>query len=106
MIDYHIVSNGVVVGAGRCGDGELSFVDPMGGEIIEGLPASDAPVYKPPIKLEVLSKRNGLLQASDWTQLPDVPLGTKSAWAEYRQALRDITDQAEYPDNVIWPTSP
>lgn len=52
------------------------------------------------------SKRNLLLQESDWTQLPDVPLETKQAWATYRQALRDITSQEGYPFNVIWPTKP
>ena len=50
-------------------------------------------------------RRNELLQQSDWTQLPDVPLATKEAWAEYRQALRDITDQPD-PFNIVWPTPP
>lgn len=51
-------------------------------------------------------KRDELLRASDWTQLPDVPLATKQAWATYRQALRDITAQESYPFSVIWPTKP
>lgn len=51
-------------------------------------------------------KRDTLLSASDWTQLPDVPLATKSAWATYRQALRDITEQPGYPVEVIWPITP
>lgn len=55
---------------------------------------------------KVKSRRNLLLQSSDWTQLPDVPLETKQAWATYRQALRDITTQEGYPFNVIWPTKP
>ena len=49
--------------------------------------------------------RNKLLLSSDWTQLPDVPLATKEAWATYRQALRDITLQTD-PANTIWPTKP
>jgi hypothetical protein len=53
----------------------------------------------------VKSQRNALLVASDWTQLPDVPLSDKAAWADYRQALRDITKQAD-PFNIIWPTPP
>ena len=53
-----------------------------------------------------IQKRNQLLAASDWTQLPDVPLTTKESWAAYRQALRDITVQAGYPLNVVWPTPP
>lgn len=51
------------------------------------------------------SKRNELLQSSDWTQLPDVPLQTKETWAGYRQQLRDITNQTD-PFNIIWPTLP
>lgn len=50
--------------------------------------------------------RKELLTESDWTQLPDVPLATKQAWATYRQALRDITTQEGYPFSVIWPTKP
>jgi len=53
----------------------------------------------------VRSRRNQLLQESDWTQLPDVPIATKEAWAEYRQALRDITEQPD-PFNIVWPVPP
>jgi hypothetical protein len=55
---------------------------------------------------EALKKRIGLLQASDWTQLPDVAIDTKSQWAAYRQALRDITTQSGYPFNIVWPSPP
>jgi hypothetical protein len=55
---------------------------------------------------EVKAKRQQLLSASDWTQLPDVPLVTKEAWAAYRQALRDITEQTSYPQEVVWPNPP
>ena len=50
--------------------------------------------------------RAKLLSASDWTQLPDVPLATKEAWAIYRQDLRDITEQPGYPLEVVWPVAP
>lgn len=53
----------------------------------------------------VRAERDRRLLASDWTQLPDVPLATKEAWATYRQALRDITEQAD-PFNIVWPTLP
>lgn len=53
----------------------------------------------------VREKRNYRIAASDWTQLPDVPLVTKEAWAAYRQQLRDITLQPD-PFNIIWPTAP
>lgn len=53
----------------------------------------------------VRAERDRLLAASDWTQLPDVPLTTKEAWAAYRQALRDITEQPD-PLNIVWPEPP
>jgi hypothetical protein len=53
----------------------------------------------------VRAERNRLLAESDWTQLPDVPLATKTAWAEYRQLLRDITLQPD-PFNIMWPDKP
>lgn len=53
----------------------------------------------------VRSKRQELLMSTDWTQLPDVPLETKTAWATYRQALRDVTEQPD-PFNIVWPEKP
>jgi hypothetical protein len=40
------------------------------------------------------SKRNSLIASSDWTVLSDSPLSAelKTAWLEYRQDLRDITE--------------
>ena len=50
-------------------------------------------------------QRDRLLLACDWTQLPDVPAATQTAWGAYRQALRDVTTQ---PDQfaIVWPNSP
>lgn len=56
--------------------------------------------------LEAKRERSRLLAESDWTQLPDVPLATKAAWATYRQALRDITGQPGFPAVVEWPVPP
>lgn len=53
----------------------------------------------------VRAERDRRLLASDWTQLPDVPLATKEAWATYRQALRDITLQSN-PFSIAWPVAP
>jgi len=49
--------------------------------------------------------RDQRLSDSDWTQLNDVNLANQAAWAEYRQALRDITQQTD-PFNIVWPTRP
>ncbi|NTV25941.1 MAG: hypothetical protein HGB01_06995 [Chlorobiaceae bacterium] len=53
----------------------------------------------------VRKRRNELLTASDWTQLPDVTLNTE-AWRGYRQALRDITAQTGFPRVIEWPVAP
>lgn len=53
----------------------------------------------------VRAERDARLAATDWTQLPDVPLTTKESWAAYRQALRDVTRQAD-PRAIAWPPPP
>jgi Phage tail assembly chaperone protein len=30
----------------------------------------------------------------------------QQAWTEYRQALLDITEQPNYPQEIVWPTKP
>jgi hypothetical protein len=54
---------------------------------------------------EVRQQRNELLSACDWTQLPDAPVPA-APWAAYRQELRDVTAQAGFPWDVIWPEEP
>lgn len=57
-------------------------------------------------------ERNLRLSTSDWTQFNDSPLTPeqKSAWATYRQELRDITDNLTGSETTIedapWPTQP
>ena len=53
----------------------------------------------------VRDARNKRLADSDWTQLIDAPVD-RQAWLVYRQELRDITAQAEFPWNVNWPEMP
>lgn len=54
---------------------------------------------------KVRAQRNIMLSDCDWTQLSDAPGESKTEWANYRQALRDITTQDD-PYNVTWPTKP
>lgn len=66
---------------------------------------------EPPIVTaeDMRNKRNILLAESDWTQLPDVPAWVSeriSEWVVYRQALRDVPQQSEFPTNINWPTKP
>ena len=50
------------------------------------------------------SKRNSLLAVTDWTASTDVTMTAEMT--EYRQALRDVPAQAEFPSTIAWPTSP
>jgi hypothetical protein len=54
---------------------------------------------------DVRVQRNDLLAACDWTQLADAP-GNSLNWANYRQALRNVPQQAGFPWEVVWPTAP
>lgn len=57
---------------------------------------------------DIRAMRNNLLQESDWVMNPDVKLSDseKTAWAVYRQSLRDVTISFSTPESVEWPTSP
>ena len=84
-------------------EGEIAQV---GGQWTLSMVASN----KPQAEAEkcVRSVRDQLLILSDWTQMPDSPLdsSTKTSWATYRTALRDISAQAGFPTDFTWPTEP
>ena len=52
------------------------------------------------------TKRNTLLAETDWTALSDVTMSAEMT--TYRQALRDITSHANWPnlEEADWPTKP
>lgn len=90
----------------------------VGDELIDGVwvtPVVEEPVieeYDPSEdeNIEALSRRrerDELLKSSDWTQVADAPVD-KAAWATYRQALRDITTHANFPnlEEADWPVAP
>ena len=49
-----------------------------------------------------------LLRDSDWTAVTDSALGgaEQTAWAEYRQELRDIPQTYDDAESVVWPDAP
>lgn len=57
---------------------------------------------------EVRTKRDSLLSETDYTQMWDSPLTeeSKTAFCLYRQGLRDVTIQAGFPTQVMWPEMP
>ena len=50
------------------------------------------------------AERDRLIAATDWWASSDLTI--TSAQTAYRQALRDITDDANSLDDVTWPTAP
>jgi hypothetical protein len=112
MIDYFIINNsGLIIQKGVC---QQESEIPNGNVILKKAPY-DATHYKNGVfstetnidlaRFEALQKRQSLLLGTDWTQLPDVNVD-QEAWAEYRQQLRDITQQAGFPTKIEWPLAP
>jgi hypothetical protein len=62
----------------------------------------------------IRTKRDKLLAETDWVTVKAVDqnaqysLGIQvpQVWLDYRQALRDITEQAGFPNEVTWPVAP
>ena len=56
------------------------------------------------------AKRDRLLAESDWTDTLSAKtrLGDAlyNAWQDYRQILRDVPQQAGFPQNIAWPEPP
>ena len=105
---FAIIENNKVVNVALAeqplNDNWIASSDAFIGQIYKDGEFSDPPKDYDAEWAAVRIERNAKLAASDWTQLPDAPVDA-AAWAEYRQALRDVTDQAD-PFNIVWPTAP
>ena len=55
----------------------------------------------------VRARRNAQLTACDWvvTRAQEQGTAVPQPWLDYRQALRDVTAQAD-PLNIVWPVAP
>ena len=51
-------------------------------------------------------ERNYYLLQSDHIFCSDVQIENRDAWIEYRQKLRDLTEQPEFPKIIEWPERP
>ena len=56
----------------------------------------------------IRTERDAKLAESDWMVIKATETGVALAteWATYRQALRDVTAQTGFPNEVTWPTKP
>ena len=52
----------------------------------------------------VRRERDQLIAETDWWATSDRTMTAEQT--AYRQALRDITDQAGFPTDITWPTKP
>ena len=57
---------------------------------------------------EAREKRNALIAETDYLAMPDYPLNEekRATVLAYRQALRDVPEQAGFPRQIDWPTKP
>lgn len=86
----------------------INFPNTTDWDIVETDSAFVYPVTTQDKALKIRQKRNDMLGRSDWTQLPDNTLDAdkKAEWAAYRQSLRDITLQPDFPNSVTFPNQP
>ena len=66
---------------------------------------NDANVSDEIFLMRVRHWRDTELKATDWTQVADAPVD-KSAWATYRQALRDLPTSNSDPRQIELPVEP
>ncbi len=57
---------------------------------------------------KIRKERNQLLKDSDYIMVSDAPITAekKEEWETYRQALRDIPQDYDSPDEVVYPDKP
>ena len=94
-----------VITQGRDDMGNLGLPELDLGELVDLIDAKEA-VIADAFGEAARAKRDQLLAACDWSQLPDVKQELREAYAGYRQALRDIPDQAGFPYEIEWPEVP
>lgn len=94
--------------------GRVGYVDGKPYEVKEygSLPAGWSDTPPPPTKEEfaeqVRAVRNAKIAETDYLLTPDYPISAikLEEVKAYRKALRDITAQAGFPNDVVWPTKP
>ena len=102
-------SNSVI----RLSDGNIIPVDRNNMDYaayLEWLNSGNTPPADQPVLTweQVRDQRDTLLARCDYTQLADaaLTLDERTAWAEYRQALRDLPQAFDNPEDVIFPSPP
>ena len=79
-----------------------TIVDKTQAEIDADLDANNAQTAM--LAADIRQERDGLIASTDWWATSDRTITAEQT--AYRQALRDITGQAGFPENITWPTKP
>ena len=60
------------------------------------------------LEADARRRRDSLISETDWTQVLDSPISAecREAFRVYRQALRDVPQQENFPYDIIWPEKP
>ena len=92
-------------------------VEPIGAEVFNAAKASAAAYVEPPVDLDALAREVRAERDMKLSSEVDPIAGNalrwaaltpeqQQAWADYRQALLDIPEQAGFPHDVVWPSEP
>ena len=73
-----------------------------------GLPVGDELLTDEDRAKAAREKRDRLLAETDYLLMPDYPISEEAlaALKTYRQALRDVPEQAGFPNTIEWPETP
>lgn len=76
--------------------------------LIEGTAPAETEPLQPDFADAIRTERDKLISESDWMVIRAAETGTAlpQDWIDYRQSLRDITQQEGFPTSVEWPISP
>jgi len=77
-----------------------SYLETIGASIVEVV----ITLTTEAMAANVREERDALIAATDFYALSDVVMTAEMT--TYRQALRDISSQAGFPNTIIWPTAP
>lgn len=77
------------------------------GKTVKFIPPSESELDKE-YAVDNRIRRNRLLKATDYLVTPDYPISeeNRNLVYQYRQKLRDVTEQPGWPRNVVWPEKP
>ena len=84
-------------------DGQQHSITTLGATPPENALDEPPPPTPEEVAKALRARRNGMLRASDWTQLPDSPLSQaqRDDYRAHRQALRDVTEDPAWPDVTL-----